>query len=100
MPIFSGNSIVNLNNKISVKLEYSAGITIRALSHYKIDRIGLLRLWIWMALKRWIGIRVNISKIATYIIQVSEFLYRAVIANTFLSMNSILLVIGKIFIIL
>lgn len=86
IPVFSGSSIAKSVENTSGYSKYLVGISVKALFYYKVA--------IWAIWKIWIIVTFRID---IYIIKVSEFLSSTAFMNTFLSINSILLVVDKAF---
>lgn len=84
--VFLGSFITRSEEKTLVYLEYLAKTLIKILSYYNAT--------IWVAQKRWINDLT--SSTATYITKVSNSLSSIVLANSFLSVSLMQLVMGKI----
>lgn len=72
-------------------------IFIRALYYHKVIKVGSLDFWTYKVLEEWTSIIVGTSRVITYITEILEFSFRAVLVNFHLSIRSILLLIGRVF---
>ena len=95
MPVFFSSSIAKFIKNILVKFKYITRILIKALSYYKIAKIGLFDLWTEEVLERSISIAVGIFRAVIYTTKVFEFSFGAALANSFFSINLIWLVMDK-----
>lgn len=85
--VFASNSIHRSVKNILAKFEYFVNILVETLSHYEIA--------IWTTCNGWTNTSANTSRVAICTIKVLEFLFRAVLAISLLSMSSTQKVVGK-----